>query len=405
MIQEQGLREVLEAIGHLECRNESFGQIAHGIRQAIQATACWCLAYDQQQEEIIAASPPAEDETIRGHSVLRAASLQAPPRASEQLTLARRSSHDSTAWSETISPRSDGPRRLFANVGEHDNREVAVLAVRTVSRPFTTWERGLFATLTQLVTSSLAAHRLLAERIEARQLADDLASIIGHELRTPMAGALGYLQLAARRLAANDADAASKAVNSALHLSRALERQLEDLLESSRIGRGHVALNPVAFDLIELVDTLTNGARMSSPDHGITVTGPSSLIAYGDALRLRRVFENLLSNAVKFSPPGTNIHVNVQTAAEGALIVVTDEGPGIAPEHLSRVFDRFYQIGDSSRQGGGLGLGLALAQQIVRAHGGKIWCTSEVGRGSSFHVLIPLGPGPAQSAELYSPPV
>ena len=404
-MQEQGLLEVLEATRHLDCPNQSFGQIAHGIREAIQASACWCLAYDQQKEEIIAASPPAEDRTIRGKTSGRAADLHPLPRVADQLALARRPHRGLTDSVKMTWPPSSEAGRLFATVGEHENHEVAVIAVRTANRPFTTWERGLFATLTQLVTSALTAHRLLAEQHEARQIADDVASIVGHELRTPLAGALGYLQLAARRLAANDADAASKAVNSALQLSRALERLLEDLLESSRINRNHVMLNPVAFDLVELIDNLTNGARMSSPDHGITLKVPQSLIAYGDALRLRRVFENLLSNAVKFSPPGTNIRIDVQTTKEGALIVVTDEGPGIAAEHLNRVFDRFYQVGDPSRQTGGLGLGLALAQQIVRAHGGKIWCTSEVGQGSSFHVTIPLGPGPKGPCEPYSPPV
>ncbi|HUX87060.1 MAG TPA: HAMP domain-containing sensor histidine kinase, partial [Chloroflexota bacterium] len=381
------------------------GQIAHGIRQAIHASACWCFAYDQQKEEIIASSPTAKDQTTRGNSLAGAAVFHAPRSVKNPLFPARQLRQDSAASAHTPWIGSSEPRRLVATVGDHDNQEMAFLAVRTANRPFTPWERGLFETLTQLVKSALAAHRLLAEQSEIRQRADDVATIIGHELRTPMAGAMGYLQLAARRLAANDSEAASKAVNAAIQISRALERQLDDLLESSRISLGHVTLNPVTFDLVDLIENLTNSVRVSSPDHGITVTSPPSLTVRGDILRLRRVLENLLSNAVKFSPSGTNIRLDVQTATDGAMIVISDEGPGIAAEHLNRIFDRYYQIGDPSCQSGGLGMGLSLAQQIVRAHGGKIWCTSEVGRGSNFYVTIPLGPGPSASLNPYSPPL
>ncbi len=403
MSQEQALIEVLEAIQHFDHPRESFRQIAEGIRRAIQASTCWCLTFNQHKAEIIAASSAVDRAKSTGPLPMRSGRRRPE-------ILGEESIKSSVLLTEIWEPTTERDflstdlSRLFASVGTHENQEVGILAIRSADRPFRAFERALFAILVQLITFWLAVQRSHCEQEEARQFADDIASIVGHELRTPLAGAMGYLQLAGRWLAYNQTEPAGKAVNAALELSRALERELEDLLESSRLSHGRVGLQRISFDLVELVESVANSARVAVPDHGISLQAPPSLMVYGDPLRLRRVFENLVANALKFSPPGTNVRLDIRVQKEFALVIVSDEGPGIAHEHLRRIFDRFYQVSDPTRRPRGLGLGLTLAQQIVNAHGGRIWCTSQLGRGSKFHVLVPLGPRPGDLPESYSPP-
>jgi two-component system phosphate regulon sensor histidine kinase PhoR len=114
----------------------------------------------------------------------------------------------------------------------------------------------------------------------------------------------------------------------------------------------------------------------------------------GDRKQLAEAFDNLFSNAIKFSPKGGQITLRVQNENEAVHVEVTDTGIGIPPDKLPRVFDRFYQVdGTVRRRFGGAGVGLAVARQIVEAHGGHIWAESEgLGRGSTFHLALPTAP-------------
>ena len=111
----------------------------------------------------------------------------------------------------------------------------------------------------------------------------------------------------------------------------------------------------------------------------------------GDALALRRVLDNLVSNALKFTPAGGRVTVRLARLEEAIKLEVADTGIGIPVNRLDRIFDRFYQVdGSTTRQYGGVGLGLALVKEIVAAHGGQIMVTSQVGGGTTFTILLPL---------------
>ena len=122
-------------------------------------------------------------------------------------------------------------------------------------------------------------------------------------------------------------------------------------------------------------------------------------MAYGDAGRLSQVLGNLMSNALRHTPPGGTIAVTAEAAPQGARLAISDTGEGIPSEDLPYVFDRFWR-GDRSRshaRGAGSGLGLAIARQLVQAHGGTIQVESQPGRGTAFTILLPAGPGDGQS--------
>lgn len=122
----------------------------------------------------------------------------------------------------------------------------------------------------------------------------------------------------------------------------------------------------------------------------------------GDERKVKQVLLNLLSNAVKFTPEGGRITVGAYVSNGDVLISVTDTGIGIAPEHQDLVFEEFRQVGQADKKAEGTGLGLALCRKFVELHGGRIWLTSEVDKGSTFTFSIPVG-GPSGSASLRCP--
>jgi signal transduction histidine kinase len=111
---------------------------------------------------------------------------------------------------------------------------------------------------------------------------------------------------------------------------------------------------------------------------------------YADAIHMRRVLDNLLGNALKFTPEGGRVAVDVSHNHDKVFLVVSDSGIGIPPEHLAKIFQRFYQVDNSSkRRYGGVGLGLALVKEIVESHDGTVTVTSEIGHGTTFRIVLP----------------
>lgn len=384
----QDLLAVLHLIQNVERTTDGFGRLANSLGQAVHASKCWFLAHDTREQRIVASAP------VEGAlSPLDFTSLMLPLRR-----WALVESPESLPSGEACSSSIPLPivrftpdaHRLFATIDNHGDQKIAILAIRPFSTPFSSRDTTLFSTLTLLTSSTLQSHALRAAVQEGLSSNSELASVVGHELRTPLSGTMGYLQMAARRLVNGEIDPASKAISAALQLARAMEHQLDDLLDVGRYGRASLPMHRVTIDFADVAENVADCARVASPDHGFNVVcvRPAQVIA--DPLRLRRVLENLVANAVKFSPAGTNIRITVRPVQEDLLVGVTDEGPGIPFQHQRRIFERFYQVGDFDHRPGGLGLGLAIAQQIVEAHSGRIWCESEPGRGSTFYFSIPV---------------
>jgi heavy metal sensor kinase len=221
-----------------------------------------------------------------------------------------------------------------------------------------------------------------------------------HELRTPLTAlrSVGEVGLQERP----DDKLFADVVGSMLEEVDALTRLVDTLLALSRADAGQVHLAHEPLDLAALARDAAQHLEDLADDRGqqVSVEAPATPIqALGDRPVLRQAVINILDNAIKYSPSGTAIGVTVGADASSAWIAVSDEGPGISPEDRERVFERFYRVDKArSREQGGTGLGLSLAKWGVESHGGRIELTSELGRGSTFRVVLPLASAPVGSS-------
>jgi len=235
---------------------------------------------------------------------------------------------------------------------------------------------------------------------DANRLKDEFLSTVSHELRTPLTAINGWaLMLRAGRL--NAAETA-RALETIVRGAKAQNQIINDLLDVSRIVTGRMRLNVAPLKLGPVIEAAVETVRPAAETKGISLIvllDPAADTVSGDAERLQQVLWNLLSNAVKFAPNGGRVEVRLERADSHVEIVVADNGQGISPEFLPYVFERFRQEdGGTSRQQGGLGLGLAIVRQIVELHGGTVRVASEeLGKGATFTVALPMAPGRAVS--------
>ncbi|HEX4621503.1 MAG TPA: PAS domain-containing sensor histidine kinase, partial [Myxococcaceae bacterium] len=235
--------------------------------------------------------------------------------------------------------------------------------------------------------------QLEAELRSAVKLRDEFLSIASHELRTPITSLQLQVERLGRALAPPSEVAApertTRAVDVALRQTHHLTEMVNSLLDVSQMSAGRLALEPRAVDLgpvvREAVERLQQPASERGSPISLEVGGPLS--GRWDALRLQQVVTNLVSNAIKYGA-GKPIQVGLHGGPGVVELRVSDQGIGIAPEHLPRVFDRFTRF-VSSRNYGGFGLGLWIAREIIRAHGGSVRVESEPGRGALFVVQLP----------------
>jgi CheY-like chemotaxis protein len=222
---------------------------------------------------------------------------------------------------------------------------------------------------------------------------DEFLATLSHELRTPLNAILGWSQLLGR--GGGDANTLEEGLAVIERNTRAQAQLIDDLLDMSRIISGKIRLdtrsiNPAGV-IHAAVETVTPAALAKGIGVQLVLDDEAGPIL-GDASRLQQVVWNLLSNAIKFTPRGGRVTVTLARVASAVEIAVTDTGQGISAEFLPHVFERFRQADASStRRHGGLGLGLAIAKQIVELHGGTIHVDSPgEGHGSTFRIDLPL---------------
>ena len=227
---------------------------------------------------------------------------------------------------------------------------------------------------------------------EANRLKDDFLATLSHELRTPLNAVLGWSRmLVGDRIPAESQARAAAAIERNATIQA---RLIDDLLDISRIMRGKLQLQVEPLDLRTVaeaaMDIVRPGATAKQIEIALDVAAGSGLIT-GDPQRLQQVLWNLLSNAVKFTPAGGRIGVRLISAGAEEIIEVTDTGTGIDPAFLPHVFDLFRQADSSStREHGGLGLGLAIVRKVVELHGGTVAAASTGrGRGTTITVRLP----------------
>jgi len=210
-----------------------------------------------------------------------------------------------------------------------------------------------------------------------------------HELRTPLAALKAVGEVGLRE--ASGPGAYRDVIGSMLEEVDRLARLVDNLLTLSRADAGRMPLDREPVDLVGLASEVRQLLSVLADEKGqmIRVEESGPCVASADRAILRQAVVNLLDNAIRYSPEGSEIRISVERSRNGPSLGVTDEGPGIGPEHLPRIFDRFYRVDPArTRDGGGAGLGLAIARWAAQACGGSIDVRSEVGRGSTFRILL-----------------
>jgi len=177
-----------------------------------------------------------------------------------------------------------------------------------------------------------------------------------------------------------------------LESGRHLLSLINDILDLSKIEAGRMELEPTEFDLPSTIGNTLILVRERAQRRGITLADAIDRrlrTIRADERKLKQVLLNLLSNALKFTPEGGRIEVRADMGDGEVEIAVTDTGIGIAPEDQANVFEEFRQVGSAARKVEGTGLGLAISRKFVELHGGRIWVTSQLGRGSTFAFTLP----------------
>jgi signal transduction histidine kinase len=242
----------------------------------------------------------------------------------------------------------------------------------------------------QALTAERAARAEAEAAVAAR---DEFLSIAAHELKTPITSLRGFAQLAHRQLRRTgqvDPERLELALTQIERQSERLTRLINQLLDLTRLDAGRLTLTKQPADVDGLVDEVVTAFRQVHPQREFRFEERRNVRAVVDGLRLEQVVTNLLDNAVKFSPASSPIEVAVRSEGPAAVqIAVRDHGPGIPADDRDRVFERFYR-GQASKESAGLGLGLAISQEIILLHGGQIFCELPTDGGTRFVVQVPL---------------
>ena len=246
-------------------------------------------------------------------------------------------------------------------------------------------------------TVYLAAIRDVSERRALERLQQDFVAMVGHDLRSPLTSLRGNAQLLKRRRAYDE-----RAVDAILAQADWINRLVGDLADVVRLEAGGLELRLEAVDLAALAGEFVARARAEAPGRAVRLEAPADpIVGRFDRDRLGQVLQNLLGNALKYSPDGGEVVVRAEIVGDEARLSVADQGVGVPPEEVPRLFDRFYRAATAG-SAPGLGLGLYIARMLVEAHGGRIWAESAPGRGSVFSVALalraPAGEGEAASS-------
>jgi len=235
--------------------------------------------------------------------------------------------------------------------------------------------------------------RQAAEELRrADAIKDDFLTTVSHELRTPLTSILGFGALLESESPNLDDEVRADLVRRVNRNAADMRRLVEGLLDFSRLqaGRVHVSLQPL--QVAGHVEATVSDMGSILEQHRVEIDAPADVTVMADPTGFDHVLSNLLSNAAKFAPEGTCIGIEARAGGDLVRLSISDEGPGIPPEALEQVFERFFQLRPTATGPRGSGVGLAIVRQYVELMGGRVWAESEVGRGTTMMVELPRAP-------------
>lgn len=266
--------------------------------------------------------------------------------------------------------------------GYHDQ---ALRWVRTLGKlyPETAGHPAHFSGLTLDIT----------EQKQDEMRKNDFIGMVSHELKTPLTSLNGYLQLLIARAKKAEDTFASESLEKAHAQVKKMSTMINGFLNISRLESGKIHLDMQVFDLYHLIRETIEETTPTLQQHTLTLSPGNPVHVFADQEKIGSVISNLLSNAVKYSPKGKKIEIGCQVGNGTVTVSVKDEGMGIKPQAIDKLFERFYRVETKYTQNiSGFGIGLYLCAEILLHHGGKIWVESEIGVGSTFYFSLPLAP-------------
>ena len=297
--------------------------------------------------------------------------------------------------------RAYGARAVLAAPISAGERQLGVLTVYAPRAPiFAEDDLVLVQLLADQASVILESRELIDEaaRVQAREhatrLKDDFLSAAAHDLKTPLTTMVAQAQLLERRAALRpEAPADAAGIRRLVRESKRLNSLVLELLDAAQVEQGRLVGTREAVDLVELAREACE-RHQHLDRHPCVVEGDSSVVGEYNRNRIVQLLDNLIENAIKYSPDGGEVRVRVWREVGEAHLAVSDQGIGIPEADLPYLFERFHRGANvDDRRFAGLGLGLYICRGIVEQHGGRIWATSTPGRGSTFHVALPMANG------------
>lgn len=236
---------------------------------------------------------------------------------------------------------------------------------------------------------AVVSHTDITERKAMEKMKDEFISIASHELKTPITSLKGIVHILQLSFEKKMKGEVGKLLSTMDIQLNKLTRIIGDLLVVNTMPGKKIYLNTEKFNFKNLVKETVQNVRNISPLHFLSVRENESVYFNGDRFRLEQVITNLLTNAVKYSPQSNQVLINSVIKDDTILFSVQDFGIGIDKENISRIFEKFYRA-KTGETFGGLGLGLFISLEIVKAHNGNLWVGSEAGKGSTFYFSLPL---------------
>ena len=288
-------------------------------------------------------------------------------------------------WVASLWASDDVPRQW--------TKEEVLLLQSVAERTWTAIEKLRAEEERERLLQSEQEARDVAEK--ANQLKDEFLATLSHELRNPLNVILGYSELLLRMPEIEESERLRRMAEALRRNAQSQSQLINDLLDLSRLQRGKISLNRETVSLAAIIDHAAETVRAEAATKGVEINlnlGDQLLLVNGDRLRLQQIAWNVLNNAVKFTPAGGHININLNREGNDVRLFVEDTGQGIDPAFLPHVFEMFRQAdGSNVRRHGGMGIGLALVQQLVQLHGGEVAAESEgLNKGARFKIRLPL---------------
>ncbi len=410
---EHALRFLAEASNQLAGSLDYQTTLQKIAQLALSTLADWCIvdiieadqsinrlavaAAEASKEELLhqlqQRYPPDWDSPQPAAVALRAGAPQLIPSFSQEALAAMCRDDEHFQLIQRLAPRS---AMVVPLIARGNTIGVITLATSESGRQYNVEDLMLAQELARRSAIAIDNARLYQEAKTAVEVRDQFLSIASHELKTPLTPLLIHTDALQRRARRDPTTSLRdmRAVQVIAEQAQRLNRLIETLLDLSRIQSGRLTIERKPMDLARLTRRIVEEMQPVLVQHTMSVSGDTSIVINGDALRLEQVLQNLLQNAIKYSPAGGRIIVEVGCKADQAYVAVVDEGIGIPVMAQPYLFQQFYRASNvQSEQISGFGIGLYVVHEIVALHGGQVDISSVEGKGSTFTVRLPLQSG------------